>query len=410
MKPLRLLFLLCLANPVILTAQSDFRSGYVVNNNDDTLYGYIEYKGDMANARKCVFARDKNAEKQVFTPEQIKGYRFNDSKYFVTRTIKTGDTEELLFLEYLINGVVDMYYYRDDLGDHYFIDNGDGQIRALKNDVKEVYRNNTRYFKESKEYTGQLRYAFRESPIISSRVEDLKLNHKSLIRIARDYHNQVCPDEACIIYEKKEPVNVQKAGPLLGINILSLEVSHEIVTMHGELRNVHFDLNTYPLFGLFYKRNLPFINEKLFIEYQAAFGYTKYNSMHRDSNFVFNTIADYHIKMNIYSFKNTFSFRYEWALGKLRPTFNMGYYVDIKSIDYFCHIEAYYFSGYSYLNTDVTDSPFKILDSGLCAGIGTKRKISQKNELLIDFKYYRSEWIDLYAKANQFQLTIGWQF
>jgi biotin synthase-related radical SAM superfamily protein len=41
-------------------------------------------------------------------------------------------------LEYLINGIVDIYYYRDDNGEHYLVDNGSGDLLELKNEEKEI--------------------------------------------------------------------------------------------------------------------------------------------------------------------------------------------------------------------------------------------------------------------------------
>lgn len=31
--------------------------------------------------KKCIFRKDINSENQIFTPEEIKGYRFTNGKY-----------------------------------------------------------------------------------------------------------------------------------------------------------------------------------------------------------------------------------------------------------------------------------------------------------------------------------------
>jgi hypothetical protein len=108
-------------------AQSDFRPGYIVNNNGDTLTGLIDYKGNQANARKCIFKLSNDASEEKFTPDDIKAYRFIDSKYYVSKKVMTEDsTETQLFLEYLIDGIVDIYYYLSPSGDNYYVDPGDG--------------------------------------------------------------------------------------------------------------------------------------------------------------------------------------------------------------------------------------------------------------------------------------------
>ena len=72
-----------------LNAQSDFRNGYIIENDNDTIIGLIDYKGSKANAKKCIFIKDINSENQIFTPEEIKGYRFTNSKYYISKFVNT---------------------------------------------------------------------------------------------------------------------------------------------------------------------------------------------------------------------------------------------------------------------------------------------------------------------------------
>jgi hypothetical protein len=206
----------CLAIPEII-AQSDFRDGYIINNNNDTLYGLINYNGNKANAIRCLYRKDINAETQVFAPDEILGYRFNDSKYYVSRFITTASNErKQLFLEYLINGIVDVFYYRDEIGEHYLVGDDNDSIYALKKENKEIFINNKLHLIKSKEYIGVLKAMFHESPTIFSRVENIGLGHKSLINIAYDYHNEVCHDEECIVYEKTLPKFINTFGIIAG--------------------------------------------------------------------------------------------------------------------------------------------------------------------------------------------------
>ncbi|NJK84854.1 MAG: hypothetical protein HC906_01615 [Bacteroidales bacterium] len=165
-----------------LNAQSDFRNGCIILNNNDTIYGLIDYKGNIAIAKQCVFKKDENSTKQNFIPGEIRGFRFTNSKYYISKSIEVDHELKILFLEYLINGVVDVYYYRDDKGEHYFIEDENGNFHELKNEDKEIVINQTRYLKESKEYINVLKYIFKESPMISKKVDYVGLNHKSLIK------------------------------------------------------------------------------------------------------------------------------------------------------------------------------------------------------------------------------------
>jgi len=49
------------------------------------------------------------ATRKEYTPEDLQAYRFFDSKYYISRKVKIGESEKLLFLEYLIKGKVDIF-------------------------------------------------------------------------------------------------------------------------------------------------------------------------------------------------------------------------------------------------------------------------------------------------------------
>lgn len=102
--------------------QSDFRQGYIINHNNDTIFGYIDYRGIIENSKKCIFKPDLLSEEQVFFPMDISAYKFLNSKFYISKLLKKGDTEEMFFLEYLINGVVDIFFLRDVKGDRYFVE------------------------------------------------------------------------------------------------------------------------------------------------------------------------------------------------------------------------------------------------------------------------------------------------
>ena len=91
-------------------SQSDFRNAYVITNENDTIKGFIDYKGNNSNARKCLFRKKEDGEILEFSPEQIKSYRFLNGKYYVSKSIQNKDKIESKFLEYLIDGIVDIYY------------------------------------------------------------------------------------------------------------------------------------------------------------------------------------------------------------------------------------------------------------------------------------------------------------
>ena len=215
--------LLGISTVLLLTAinafsQAVFKDGYIIKNNNDTVFGLIEYKGNHTNSANCTFKKNIELASQKYTPSDIKAYRFDHSKYYVSKVVTLGDKEELLFLEYLINGRVDVYYYFDGQTEHYFIDGGDNQLVELKEGSPEIITTHgKRLILQSKQYMGILKYVFRESPAISKQAETVQLNRKSLIDIAHAYHNEVCANVECIVYEKERiRMKISNLGYWLG--------------------------------------------------------------------------------------------------------------------------------------------------------------------------------------------------
>lgn len=204
MKRFSFLLLTYIFSFCLLQAQSDFRSGYVIKVPGDTLFGEVDYRGDKRMGKSCTFRVSKNDTTIRFTPDEIVGYRFKDSKYFVSKTVN----EKKVFLEYLIHGKLDIYYLRDDTTDHYYIEKEDVSLRELP--YQEVLEENNEdgklYYKKKTKYIGLLHYYLRDAPKLQSKIDGLRtLYHDNLISIAEDYHKAVCDGEKCIIYEKKLP-------------------------------------------------------------------------------------------------------------------------------------------------------------------------------------------------------------
>ena len=393
-----------------LNAQSDFRDGYIIGNDNDTIYGLLDYKGNKANAKKCIYRKDINSLDQIFTPEEIKGYRFADSKYYVSKSFKTGKETKQLFLEYLINGIVDIYYYRDDNGEHYLVDMGHDELYELKNEEKEVIIDNTRYITKSNAYIGILKALFRESPSISKRVENIALDHKSLIKVAHDYHYEVCTDQECIIYEKKLPEIRNTFGVVVGLNGLLISQINEYPEDLYYLTNSQFGFKIYPSIGLYYKVNMPFINERIYFQYEGTYSrlHVKTSNSFIEPIYNMNYLNDISVTQN--AFNNLGYIKYEFPKGKIRPAFHLGAFVNyFFKTNFNRNLEVKFSWGDTYFTSQSKDSPFMKLDFGVNVGIGLSTNYLNDKELLLDFRYQRGfGWLNA-LNTNMFIVNAGFQ-
>jgi hypothetical protein len=99
MKKKGLVFWVWLISTGFLYAQNDFNPGYVITIKGDTLFGKIDYRGDLYMKSICRFMTAENTINE-YTPHDILAYRFIDSKYYISREVDG----KSVFLEYLIKG------------------------------------------------------------------------------------------------------------------------------------------------------------------------------------------------------------------------------------------------------------------------------------------------------------------
>lgn len=197
-----------------INAQNDYRPGYIIKNTGDTISGQIDYRGDLLMRKQCKF-KFNGGDVLKYEPNEIHSFRFIDSKYFISKEINN----EKVFLEYLINGRLNVYYMRDHDGDHYYLESDDLKLTEMPYEEGTKYIDDTEVFYESKKHIGLLNYYMKDAPKLKSEINSLKKpQHKPLIKLAKKYHNTTCKNEECIIYEKVQPwvkVNFEVLAGLL---------------------------------------------------------------------------------------------------------------------------------------------------------------------------------------------------
>ncbi|MCB0845736.1 MAG: hypothetical protein KDD63_18780 [Bacteroidetes bacterium] len=189
-----------------LYSQPDFRQGYIITLEEDTIYGEIDYRGALDMGSFCKFRELDSDSVKLFKPTDIHSFRFLGSKYYVSREYE-GKT---YFFEYLIKGMINIYFLRSEHGDNYYFDKDSVQFRMIPYEEGIKYRENTRYFFQTTDHMNMLRYYMQDDPDIESKVTKVKKPaHKNLIKMARQYHYSVCEEgDECIIYEKQSPIIV----------------------------------------------------------------------------------------------------------------------------------------------------------------------------------------------------------
>lgn len=320
--PQLIILIILILSGVYVSAQTDFRNGFYITLENDTVYGLVDYRGEVRNSQTCVFKKNEVAEPVRFDPAEIQAYRFTDGKFYISKKINTGDEEKTVFLEFLVNGITNLYFFRDINNYTYFIEDKNGKLLVLSNEkITSNVEGKGEVQRNSNKYIGILRVTFADCKEIQPQINNVSLGHKSLINITKNYHNYVCDTEECIVYEKKVPSAKVRFAPVLKTGVANFHFDK------GIFLNYAFDPEVYFGAGFLMNTVYPGINEKL--SFEAELDLNKYN-FHGSYQEMNGAITEtYNIYLDLLSLQPTISVKYTFPTGKLRPTVAVGGFADI---------------------------------------------------------------------------------
>ena len=296
---------------------TDFKPGYIISLKGDTLQGMIDYRNDLKMSKTCRFIPKNATSEVVYKPNEIKGFRFENGKFFVSRDLKAVDNQPVtLFLEYLIHGKVDVYYYKDVKGNHYLIEKEGRELTELPPSEEKIKTDSTgvAYFDKSNKFIGILLLYMSDIPSMNKEIsETTEPSHESLIKLAKDYHKASCGDYSCIIYEKKESLVHLKLELVAGIQYIGNSVTEEYIS------------NSYFTTGVIVKLGEPRVNENLFVKTGLLYSHLENSGYWNDLHYNNNYFTDYFkipLQMEYIIQKGTFQPRIGYGLNFYYPIFS----------------------------------------------------------------------------------------
>lgn len=315
--------------------QEDFRKGYVITNKGDTLHGYLDFRSDYLNCSKCVFRDTVKKQDFTFLPGEIKGYRFIKNRYFVSTYVP--ELEKKVFLQFLIDGIVDVYYYKDIKNEYYFVSKYDTTLYLLSNEKKyrkrdDVYiktingtvKAENEFAEYSNKHIGILRYLFSDSQNTIKKVNKVNLNQSSLIKIAEDYHAEVCSNEDCIVFEKNRKKTIYSFDILVFVDYSNIEVSNLIVYSLFDFKEARFNPEINYSLGLGVKAIPPRFTEKLALYINLLYNKSNYSAKYIDNGLA--GLLNYHYSDIEFSNLNiNLGFKYTLIKTKMNPEFTFAW-------------------------------------------------------------------------------------
>lgn len=357
-----LIFFVALLISFSCFSQSDFREGYIINLSNDTIQGLIDYKGSLRTLEKCRFKESADSEVVEYTALEISEFHVIGAGYYASLEITIDDRQEQYFVEKLVDGIVDLFFYSGSNEGYYILRTEDGTLYDLKNSKIRIDTESGSYERDKKEYIRSLKYLMNDSPETLENIDYLPFETNKMIDLTQDYHNRVCDEYECIVYTKeKQPIRL-KLGIFGGYALSNSSFEGKYVKMFNGEPLASNDL----VFGLTLNIMDPNVSERFSLQTELSFQNATYS---QDSGY-----------LELSFLKIPLSLKYTMPSKKVKPAFLLGFvynkWTDVKDVN----LVPQYIGGVGAIQT-------RTYQIGLQVGADLSYSLSEKLAVFLYAKY-----------------------
>lgn len=330
LKLISAFIVLAFLNSVSGYSQENFKPGFIVDNNKDTIKGLIDYRNWAITPKKFKFKIQSNSETKVYSSTDILSFGVAGEIYTSGIVIvedgplNSMDHDNLwqfheridtTYLQVLVDGPKSLYYLEDENQKIHFFIGQSGKFDRLMFKVYNTKYNNISIEKRDEKYKGQLNIYLQDCSSIQKKISSSEYKKNELIKLFKDYYE--CKNSE-ITYHYKVEKNKSEFGLLAGLSFTQLKFIAD--KEFSYLKKADFPISTNLAFGVFWnilfsrqKDRISFNNEVLYCSYKAVSN----NVRSSDNNDIYDittgSIGCTSIKLNNllrfkYPVKNTFVF------------------------------------------------------------------------------------------------------
>lgn len=194
-------FLACWA--INLDAQVNPHPGYIISLQNDTIRGTVDFRTAGVNSHSCIFLADGESEYRTYSATDISGYRLTDTgKYYVSRSVEVNGEKDTFFLEYLIKGIVSLYYLYYQEADFFFFEDEQGQMHTTCITDSNGIDGEKNWRQRRAQIIRPIFEVFQASPETQKELTESSLDKRHFSELTKEYHNRVCTSaEECVTFE-----------------------------------------------------------------------------------------------------------------------------------------------------------------------------------------------------------------
>lgn len=391
-----------------LIAQPDFRSGYILTSEQDTLRGFIDFKSEDI----CKYKSTSDAEVAIYRASQIESYGFDGNRVFqsIGIPVEKGLLERG-FAEVLILGKASLYRYNRD----FYLQVDSDKLNKLETKRNVKVRNGQTYSDYTYLYVGVLNYLLGDCIPYVVDENNTPLNEKKLFKLVVAY-NQCKSADFTVFKEKKK---FAKATLGIQAGLMSSQLSHS-----GN-RSSHPFLQFEPksnefLIGLNTEISSPRTSEyvALFVE----FNFTNFNYKELSINEASTFTAESRIDVEMKAIDIPIGFKWSVSMGRFRPYLRGGFLYRHLRKQSFSSTETIIRNGSSELSEDEA-LVFKNSQFGFLVGLGMPIITHGKMTSYFEVRYDKTSFVvetlqnstfhsadQFSTKNNTISLILGLRF
>jgi len=296
--------------------QFNYKSGYVISTENDTLFGLIRDAGGSRNSEICYFKIDKKSKVVKYRPEDIKAYRFIGDKYYYSHALFFKNQYRHIFMEVLLEGSVNLYYNIKSKGTAYYIEKDKGNLIGLINkELPEAQYSGSFYNELNKVaydeiFKDSLYSVFKESAEVPNKIDEIEYNHQSIMGITQEYISETCSLRNCVSYVKELNTLKESFGVFTGLHVAQINFWDEDINS-GILLSM-------PV-GISYNVPLPRINDR--VSFQIELISNNFDYKKSEINM---PVPEEEVSIKANSFGIPLLFKYKLPMNKLSPSLALG--------------------------------------------------------------------------------------
>ena len=197
-------------------AQTNYKKGYYISLEGDTIEGQINYRVAESNSMYCIFREGPGAKPVRLKPQDIQGYVVEDKIFYKPFLLEENGKQYQRFFILLVDAPLALLGLPDQtMGlfpktDYYLYDNTGGHLFKLKPKREVIYVKGKRYNARDVYTRGMLRANMQsQEATLFKRIEEEKpiYNGDNLTRLVSDY-NRLEGNEIALSSKVRTPLHV----------------------------------------------------------------------------------------------------------------------------------------------------------------------------------------------------------